>query len=362
MSFGVIDLFNQLADNDYGFFQRINSISDIMTADVKKLTLDDTFEQTSALFRRHGIHHAPVIADDGDIVGVVSDRDLLRHRPPLLGTAAEGDNDQLALRSPASQFMTRGTIAVSSSDAPVSALALMLDHHVDCVLVYDANNELEGILTSRDFMKMVLLFHQVCTRGPDLVRFRLVDLDLKRGLPLDVIFSRGTRSVRDVMTKDVTVLSETDTIANAMDLMKSLKVRHLPVVDESTQLLGMVSDRDILEFLPLPVPRQELHRSREFREVLFAVQDDRTLQQRITIIMNTEPTVVRENGLFTDAVNVFMNQTTSGLPVLDHDHRLCGILTTTDVLRVFRITLQIGSLLDGDRGMGSDVEQPIGQS
>lgn len=350
MSLGVIDLFSQLADNDYGFFEKITSLADIMTTDVKTLTLDDTFEQATELFRRNGFHHAPVIADDGDVVGMVSDRDLLRHRPPMLGTAAEGDQDHLALRSSTAKFMTRGIISVPTRERPASALALMLAQHVDAVLVHDENDELEGILTPRDFMKLVLLFHQVCTRGPDLVRLRLVDLDLKRGLPLDAIFSRGTRSVRDVMTKDVSVLSETDTIAAAMKIMKTLRIRHLPVVDDSERLVGMLTDRDILGFLPLPVPRQDLNPATGFREALFAVQDVRPLQQRVSSIMNNEPPAVPADSLFTEAVKTFMGGTVSGLAVLDDQQRLCGMLTTTDVLRVFRITLEIGSMLG--TGMG----------
>ena len=39
----------------------------------------------------------------------------------------------------------------------------MLERHIDCLLVHDQLNQLAGVVTPRDFMKMVLLFHRVCT-------------------------------------------------------------------------------------------------------------------------------------------------------------------------------------------------------
>ena len=342
----VIDLFSELAGNDFGFFQKVTTVAKIMTSQVRSLSLDHTYEQTTQLFQRYKIHHAPVLADDGEVVGVVSDRDLLRHRPPLLGKAAEGDGDHLVLKSTVSTFMTRGAIFIPSSGSAFSALSQMIDHHVDCILVHDEDKRLEGILTPRDFMKLVLLFHKVCTHGDDLARYRLVDMDLSRGLPLDMIFSRTTRSVRDVMTKAVHCLTANDSIATAIDLMKTHQVRHLPVVDEAQHLLGIVSDREILKFLPLPVPRPALPAATEFRETLFAVADKRALREPVTSIMRKGPKVASPSDLFTSAIDIFLNQSIGGLAVVDPEtNRLCGIITTTEVLRVIRITLQFGSLL-----------------
>ena len=340
MTQGVVNLFNQLAQNDFGFFQKIRSLEDIMTHGVKSLGLDDTYEVVVDFFRKNGFHHAPVI-EEGDVVGIISDRDVLRHRPPKLGSAAEEDNDHLALRTPASQFMTRATIALPANSSPIRALSLMLDNHVDSVLVHDGNKQVVGIMTPRDFMKMVLLFHRVCTGRPSLVRFRLVDLDLTRGIPLDMIFSRGARSVRDVMTKDVKCLAETDTVATAIELMQTLEVRHLPVIDESQGLIGMVSDREVLRCLPLPAPRLEFNVSQHFRAPLFAVDDDRVLGQPVTSVMNRNPTTTNSDCLFVDAIGFLLEQTISGLPVVDAESKVVGMFTTTDVLRVLRIVLQM---------------------
>lgn len=348
MSVGVVDLFNQLAQNDFGFFQRIGSVADLMTRKVTTLTLDDTFEDAALLFRRNSFHHAPVIdPDEGDVVGIVSDRDVLRHCPPLLGSAAEPDKNHPTLQTSVMQFMTRAVVAVSADAAPEVALTLMLEHHIDSVLVQDEQRKIQGILTARDFMKMVLLFHRVCTSTPDLVRLRLVDLDMSRGLPLDLIFSRGARSVRDVMTREVECIGPKDRVARAVEIMQSLEVRHLPVVDDARHVVGMVSDRDILKSLQFPVARQSKTTASRFREELFATQDESTLYERVSSIMTKNPETVRPDTLFVDAIKVMLDRGFSGFPVLDKDDgSICGIFTMTDVLRVLRVAFQIGLLVD----------------
>ncbi len=359
MSRGVSDLFSQLVQNDYGFFERI-TLSDIMTTEVKELSLDDTHEQVADFFQRHSIHHAPVVADDGDVVGIVSDRDLLRHQPPFLGTAAEGDKDYLATRESVASFMTRGTISLLSHESPITALSLMLDHHVDCVLVHDDDTRLRGIVTTRDFMKMALLFHQVCSHGPSLERFRLVDLDFRRGLSLDLIFSRCTRTVRDVMTKEVRSLLESDTIGSAIKMMKMHEVRHVPIVDDSDRLVGIVSDRDVLKFLPLPVPRRDLVASADFREALFALKETKILGERLGAIMNRSQVSVTPDSLLMRTLDIFMAETLSGVAVVENEeNRLCGILTTTDILRVFRNALHMGQLSSTSKNPASGLAETV---
>ncbi len=342
MSGGVIELFSQLARNDFGFFQKITSLTDVMSGDVKMVTLDHTYEQVVELFRTNNFHHAPVVADDGDVVGMVSDRDLCRHRPPHVDTPAEADDDHLALQATAGQFMTRGLVSVSASSSFAVAVAKMLEYHIDSVLVYDESTRVTGIITTRDIIKTIVLFHRVCTKDQSLERLRLVDLDVARGLPLDMIFSRGARSVRDVMTRDVKCLAADDQIETAIDLMQTLQVRHLPVIDDAKRLLGWVTDRDILSALPTTSSRNEPVPDERFRARLFSRKGALTMP--VTAIMDPTPTTLSPEGLFVEALEQLSRQTGSGLPVVEND-QLVGVLTNVDMLRVLGVILQIGDLL-----------------
>jgi CBS domain-containing protein len=341
----VVDLFNQIAENDFGFFQQVRTVADVMTKSPHCLSLDDNFEAATELLRKGRIHHAPVLnPDDQAVVGIVSDRDLLRHHPRALGKAGEGDDDHRRLKDGVAMFMTRKPVWCSSECSPVKAMTLMLDNHVDSVLVSTDGKTLDGIVTPRNLIKTLLLYHHVCTRDFDLRRLRLVDLDLRNGIPLDEVFSRGAQTVRDVMTKDAVTIQRDELLSTAIARMQELEVRHLPVVNKENHVVGMLSDREILKCLPPPELRSGEPEKR-FREVLFATNDKATLHLPVHSVMCENAPSVNPDVLLTDALAILNGTTVSGLSVVDADTRqLCGILTTSDILRVFRVVMQIGSL------------------
>ena len=341
----VVDLFHQIAQNDFGFFQQVKSVADVMTKEPDCLCLDDTFDSVSDKFRRGRIQHAPVLnPEDNSIVGIVSDRDLLRHRPRLLGKAAEGEADQKALRDGVTRFMTRNPIWCSPDRSPIHVMSLMLENHIDCVVVSSDGKTLDGIVAPMNFMLTLLLYHRVCTRDVDLRRLRLVDLDFNNGIPLDEIFARGAQTTRDVMTKDVECINHDDQLATAMEKMQDLEIRHLPVLNGEGKLIGMLSDRDVLKYLPVPMNRSE-EPGQRFRATLFETDDKASLHARVDEVMNTETHAVTPDLLLTDAMATIQEKQISGIPVVDSgDGTLCGIMTTSDILRVFRVVMQLGLL------------------
>ncbi|MFK7817892.1 MAG: CBS domain-containing protein, partial [Planctomycetaceae bacterium] len=157
-------------------------------------------------------------------------------------------------------------------------------------------------------------------------------------------FSRGAQTVRDVMTKDVTCLEESDKLSHAMEVMQDHSIRHVPVVDGDARLKGMLSDREVLKFLPTPDQLPEV-RGTGFRDRLFSVEEDAAVaRQNVQTVMVREPVSVTPETLLTDAMKRLCEDTISGLPVVDtKSGKLTGIVTTADILRVFRVVMSIGS-------------------
>ncbi len=343
----VVDLFNQIAENDFGFFQQVHTVADVMTKYPRCLTLDDTFETAMDLLRKGRFHHAPVLnPDDQAVVGIVSDRDLLRQHPRALGMAGERDDDHKTLQDGVAKFMTRKPIWCTSECSPVKVITLMLDHHIDSVLVSTDGKTLDGIVTPRNLIKTLLLYHHVCTRNFDLKRLRLVDLDLQNGIPLDEVFSRGAQTVRDVMTKNAASIQGDDLLSTAIARMQEHKIRHLPVLNKEDKVVGMLSDREILRCLPSPGQRSA-EPEKQFREVFFATDDKAALHTPVHSVMCEQAQTVNPDMLLTDALAILNGTTVSGLSVVDADTRhLCGVVTTSDILRVFRVVMQIGTLAE----------------
>ncbi len=339
----VVDLFNQIARNDFGFFQQLQTVADVMTAAPPTLSLDDNLQTATELFRRASIDHAPVInPEDSSIVGIISDRDIARHHPRLLGKAAEQDEDHKALQLSVTRFMTRGPVVCRPDASPIDAMSLMLDHHVDSIVVSKDGKQLDGLVTIDSFIQSRMLYHRVCTRDVQLRRLRLVDLDLKNGIPLDKIFSMGAQTVRDVMTKDVRTLCHDDHLSTAIEQMQEYEIRHLPVVHTDGKTVGVLSDKDILRYLPVHQQSTEDPETR-FRQKLFATDDKESLHQRVDSVMSSEMHPIQPGMLLTDALDVFMKHGVCGLPVIEPGNvRLCGIVTKSDIIRVFRVVMQIG--------------------
>src|SRR3990172_5973253 len=227
----AIDLLRDLENNRFGFFRQLKTVADIMMPKVMTVSVDQRVRDARQLFEKHPIRHAPLIdPENNEVLGIVSDRDLIRHMPRYLGTLVEGDNDHRALTTSLSQIMTRKPVRAQRETPLLEAVSLMLDNHIDCLLVYEKPTEIQGIVTTHDFLKMVLLYYRFCVRSDgSLVRLRLMDLE--RRLSAEEIFLHGGQTVRDVMTREVVTLTPDHTIGDALPLMQEKFVRHVPMVD-----------------------------------------------------------------------------------------------------------------------------------
>ncbi len=116
----------------------------------------------------------------------------------------------------ARDVMTRNPRTVSRQSAHREAAAIMRDENCGVVPVVDANGRLEGILTDRD----------IVVRG--------VAHDRAQELRIE-----------DVMTDDVSAVTEDEPLTSVLDLMGRKQIRRVPVVDRDDKLLGIISMGDI---------------------------------------------------------------------------------------------------------------------
>lgn len=106
-------------------------------------------------------------------------------------------------------------VEVSAADA----IRLMLDRHVGAVGVVDNEGRVAGIFTERDVLRKLSL----SSRNPEVT------------------------PVRELMTTPVELATTSTGPGEALATMLEHHFRHLPVVDNSGKLLGMLSIRNLLE-------------------------------------------------------------------------------------------------------------------
>ncbi len=112
-------------------------------------------------------------------------------------------------------------------------------------------------------------------------------------------------------------------ITEALQLMKDRKVRRLPVVDKRGNLIGIVSEKDLLYASPSPATS-------------LSVYELHYLISRITVadVMTREVITVSEYTPIEEAACIMADSKIGGLPVL-RDDRLVGIITETDIFKAF---------------------------
>jgi acetoin utilization protein AcuB len=127
----------------------------IMSRRLVTVTMDDTLATVQQLFKEHRFHHLLVV-EGRALVGIISDRDLLKALSPNIGTLSETDRDRATLNKRAHQVMTRDPVSVRPTTPLADAAALMLEKKVSCLPVTSDQHRLEGILSWRDLLKALV--------------------------------------------------------------------------------------------------------------------------------------------------------------------------------------------------------------
>jgi acetoin utilization protein AcuB len=127
-------------------------VVDIMTKSVVSVHVDETLQRIHAIFEESKFHHV-IVTDEGRIVGVVSDRDLLKNLSPFIGRRLmEREQDTKTLSRKAHQIMTRRPILARPDMSIPDAIVILLKHRVSCLPVAGADRRVQGILTWHDIL------------------------------------------------------------------------------------------------------------------------------------------------------------------------------------------------------------------
>jgi len=128
------------------------TVGQIMSRRVVTVSMDDTLAKAQALFNEFRFHHLLVIEQER-LVGVLSDRDLLKASSPFTGTMNETARDLATLGKRIHQLMSRAVVAVSSETSIDQAAQLLIDKRISCLPVLTDDGKVEGIVSWRDLLK-----------------------------------------------------------------------------------------------------------------------------------------------------------------------------------------------------------------
>lgn len=122
--------------------------------------------------------------------------------------------------------------------------------------------------------------------------------------------------VEEIMKTDIFSMKPNDRIELACHLIHEKRIRHIPIVDEKNQVIGIISDRDIRDISP---------------SILHSEEHLEDLQKPIGSIM-TEDVITAHPLDFVEEISaIFYEHQIGCLPIVS-EGKLVGIVTETDML------------------------------
>jgi CBS-domain-containing membrane protein len=264
---------------------QLTRVGEVMTRRLVTIGPEQDLVFANSLMSWSNVRHLPVVRD-GALVGVLSDRDLARGRPPM------GEPDPMAL---VADIMRSPPETASPDDDLGEAAARMAACRIDCLPVVD-DGRLVGILTTTDVL---------AERG------KLFFKDGRVPVP----------SVATVMRPAVERVTPDEDLLEATGTMIAERIRHLPVVDDEGRLVGMLSDRDVRSAIGDPF------------EALASADRGRGAELRVEDAMVRSPIRIGREASLADLTSCLLDERVGAVPVVDDDDYLVGIVSYIDLLR-----------------------------
>ena len=258
-------------------------IKNLMSEEIITIDKDQNLSDALKLLRKHNVSRLPV-TNNKELVGIISERDIA----DKLGSSKY--ESMPASRLHISSVMVKNVFTVPETMQLDEVARLMLENGIGSVPVMNEDG-MVGIVSKADFVTLAV------------------------GIAFDKI------TVKEIMSKDLTVVSPTERLVHARRQMKESHVGRLPVVYDE-KLAGMVTSKDLMRaFIDFRKKVPEKYQKSQIKEVL--VED----------IMSSNPTFTSKDTTISEVAKVMMDTGFNGLPVVEGEN-VVGIITQTDILRL----------------------------
>lgn len=131
-------------------------VADIMTRRVVTLIETQGLQPIAPGMQRYRFRHLPVIDEEGKLVGLVTQRDILRASASDLEDDAAGRTQSLHERFTVADVMTRDVVTVGPDTPLAQAGRLLWERKLGCLPVTEDDGVLVGIVTEADFVMLAV--------------------------------------------------------------------------------------------------------------------------------------------------------------------------------------------------------------
>lgn len=144
-------------------------------------------------------------------------------------------------------------------------------------------------------------------------------------------------NVTDIMTKDVISISQTKLVQDAADLMTEKDISALPIVDDNSNLVGIITESDFVG-KAVEIPHALANIKQLFGQNFSGGNVEeicaKAKHKPLSEVMSTGIRTVTSDQTVTDVVNLMIEKDLKRIPVVE-GKKLVGIVTRKDLMRAF---------------------------
>jgi acetoin utilization protein AcuB len=127
-------------------------VRDLMTKDVISVPPWMPMLDARALMTKERIRHLPVTSPEGELLGIITDRDIRLNLPSQATSLSVWEINHLLAKLTVDGVMTQAVLTVGPDRPARDAAQLMLDHQIGALPV-EEGRRLVGIVTETDLLR-----------------------------------------------------------------------------------------------------------------------------------------------------------------------------------------------------------------
>jgi len=302
------------------------TVADVMTRGVAQIQTTTPIAEIVSLLIDRALRALPVVTAEGQVVGIVTDGDLLtrgatelsvdvQRELPLAERAAHVAQLESRPQS-AADVMTANPITLPAATGLAQAAAVMAEHNLKRLPVVDAQGVLIGMVSRYDLLKTVA---EGLRQRPD--------------IPLELPLGAAT-TAGDIMMREVPQVHVDTPLAETLDRLLETQKRRVIVIDADFRVVGIITDGDVLRRAAKRIHGGALRRLAAWlsggpRPHEVEVES----RNRIASDVMTSPVVtVQTNTPIVEIIHLMTMHRIKRVPVVDSNGRLAGLVGRAGVL------------------------------
>ncbi|MBX4188155.1 MAG: CBS domain-containing protein [Candidatus Doudnabacteria bacterium] len=159
--------------------------------------------------------------------------------------------------------------------------------------------------------------------------------------------------VKELMTKKVISVNQNASLVDAVGIMTQNGFTGVPVTDDKGTLVGMLTEREMLSknsSLHLMTMLKLLSKFQFYKSDSTFIQTDlkKILALKVSVLMKPKPATIGPSNTVEDALRILADPYNNPLPVLNYENKLEGILSMSDLTKLYGVSLKANPERDID--------------